>query len=251
MADKKITALSDIGNAVTSAQLLHVIDDPTGTPVNKKVSLANLFNNIPTYVALDGTAQSITGSTDVNGSTSITHIDLNSVSASTSATGALADGTNGQIKIVSMITAPSAGSSYTLTPANRNGYASIKFGTVGDTAVLIFTNSKWNIVSLSGATETPQTLTASGVVDPTTPVTLLDSSGGAGTITLAKGTPGAMKTITMTVAGNDFTMTQSGGNLDSTVASTSIVWNAVGESVTLVYTGSSWIPTSTIGVTIS
>ena len=55
----------------------------------------------------------------------------------------------------------------------------------------------------------------------------------------------------MTVAGNDFTMTQSGGNLDSTVASTSIVWNAVGESATLVYTGSSWIPTSTIGVTIS
>ena len=77
-----------------------------------------------------------------------------------------------------MITAPSAGSSYTLTPASRNGYASIKFGTDGDTAVLIFTNNTWNIVSLSGATETPQTLTASGAVDPTTPVTLLDSSGG-------------------------------------------------------------------------
>ena len=84
MADKKITALTDLGNAVTSAQLLHVIDDPTGTPFNKKVSLANLFNNIPTYIALDGTAQNVTGTADPNTSTSITTVDLSGVSNSTS-----------------------------------------------------------------------------------------------------------------------------------------------------------------------
>ena len=249
MADKKITALSNVGNTIASTDLLHVVTDPSGTPINKKMVVADLFNNIPTYIALDGTAQTITGSVDVNGSTSITQINLSGASANTSATGAIAAGTNGQIKIITMTTAPSAGSTYKLTPAARNGYDSITFGAEGDTAVIIFTNNKWDIVSLSGATETPQTLTSSGAVNLTAPVTLLNSGGGAMTITLAKGTPGAIKTLTMITAGNDCTMTTAGGNLAG--VSTSIVWNAVGESATLVYTGSNWIPVSVLGATIS
>ena len=68
MADKKITALTDLGTAIASADLFHVVQDPTGTPINKKVSTANVFNNIPTWIGLKQTTQVLTA----DGSTVLT-----------------------------------------------------------------------------------------------------------------------------------------------------------------------------------
>ena len=155
MADKKITALTDLGNAIATEDLLHVIDDPAGTPVNKKISVGNLFNNIPTYIALDGTAQTITGSVAPNTTTSITLVDLSGVSTSTTATRTLGDGTNGQVKIIVMTTAPSTGSSYRVTVTNwgstATGSAQLQFNAIGESANCLFTNSKWYVIASNGS----------------------------------------------------------------------------------------------------
>ena len=60
MADKKVTQLTDLGNALASVDLFHVIDDPAGTPINKKITAEDVFNNIPTWLGVAQTSQALT-----------------------------------------------------------------------------------------------------------------------------------------------------------------------------------------------
>ena len=149
MADKKVTALTDLGTGLASADLFHVVDDPSGTPINKKVSAENVFNNVPSLLGLKQAVQYITAdgstTTAVNVTTAITTINATSATH----TCALADGADGQIKTI-INTSTSGSNNVVITPANLRGYTNITLNAQGETVTLLFKSSKWNIIAGHG-----------------------------------------------------------------------------------------------------
>lgn len=55
MADKKVTELPTLTTA-SAEDVLYVVDDPSGTPVSKKISLSNLLSAVPANTTFTGTA---------------------------------------------------------------------------------------------------------------------------------------------------------------------------------------------------
>ena len=145
MADKKITALN-ASTALSTDDLFHVVDDPSGSPTNKKVTTANVFNKIPTWLGLVGTPQALTGAGAANITTAIT----NCTSSAAGQVVTLADGAQGKIKIVCHIALSNSGT-VVLTPANLDGGTTITMNAVGDSAVLLFNDSAWIIIGGNSA----------------------------------------------------------------------------------------------------
>ena len=146
MADKKITQLTDLGDGLASVDLFHVVDDPSGTPINKKITAEDVFNNIPTWLGLNSTSQTITGDGSTSTAIEITNpvTEVNATSAAAPCT--LADGANGQIKTI--INVSTAGTNaVTITPTNFRGHTSVILNAPGETVTLMFKNSNWNVLA--------------------------------------------------------------------------------------------------------
>ena len=149
MADKKITALTDLGNALASVDLFHVVDDPTGTPINKKITAEDVFNNIPSWLGLKDTAQTITGHGSTSSAVTVTESTTLIDATSGAAPVTLADGADGQVKII--INKSTGGSNaVTITPASFVAGTTINIDAAGRSVICMFKDSKWNVIGGNG-----------------------------------------------------------------------------------------------------
>ena len=149
MADKKVTQLTDLGDGLAAVDLFHVVDDPSGTPINKKITAEDVVNNIPSWLGLNSTSQSITGDGSTSSSVEITSAvtEVNATSGAAPVT--LADGANGQIKTIINISTGGS-NAVNIVPSNFRGGTTITLNAPGETVTLIFKNSNWNIVGGHG-----------------------------------------------------------------------------------------------------
>ena len=145
MADKKITALTDLGDSLAAADLFHVVDDPSGSPINKKITATDVFNNIPHYIGLAQTADTLTGDGSSSLAASVTTATTFLSMAAGTGTVTLADGTDGQIKIFLYTSASSIAAD--VTPATPAGFSKATLNSLGHSLVLMFKSSKWFVLS--------------------------------------------------------------------------------------------------------
>ena len=149
MADKKVTALTDLGDNIAAVDLFHVVDDPSNTPINKKITAADVFNNIPSFLGLKQASQAITA----DGSTT-TAVDILAAVTEINATAAthacgMADGADGQIKTIINVST-SGTNNIVITPSNLRGYTTITLNAPGETVTCLFKNSNWNVIAGNG-----------------------------------------------------------------------------------------------------
>lgn len=277
MADKKITALTDMAaNGKTPAEdLLHVIDFGGGSsPVNKKITIANLFSQVNTSTQIYAPSVEF----EIGLTASTVSVLKASVGASASAaSGVIINDNQNALTDFTVKTQNSAQAIFVDssddTGAGDVNYVKINgasdkvdFQVYSDTGILVHTDSNDHAVGIGTTTPSAnymldviadattghsvhaagnilmsgvQALSATGAVDLTKPVTTF-AIAGSYTHTMAAGTEGQIKVLAC--------LSRSGGSSVITVTNAgwktsgtgTITFDAIAESATLIYAGAKW-----------
>ena len=162
MADKKISALTQVSDSDIGADdLLHIVDNPGGTPVNKKMTIGQLFENIPTHLAVDDIT-TLTATASNLASSFASALDLSSASADVAFT--LDNGTDvGQLKVIYASTEPASAFVANITVSSwgssATGSNQIVLSTLGESCVLIWSGVSWFVIADSGLTASRPAIT--------------------------------------------------------------------------------------------
>ena len=275
MADKKITALTELtSTGKAAADLLHIIDF-SSSPVNKKITLANLFARIDTPVSSVGTSNFEFGPTTA---ISAFKVDIPNATPASGAESTIVVNENGNEFIDFRVESNNSAQAIFVDSSDDSGNgnvnyvkingdsAAVDFQVYSDTGILIHTDAPNHSVGIGTnapsanfmldiiadattggsinsagwlAMSTNDTRTGAGAVGVTTPVTFLSNSSGVEALTLANGTAGQIKILVMTVKGGT-SMRFTGQSNMLFMGGNTLTFDAVGETAILMYVNSKW-----------